>query len=120
MAGQVVIHPAQPSGCTLTVAPAQVATSPGEGQLNVSYDLSDPATVTVILKGQGETVWLATYTTVCPNGTGSMQYPVQADWWPLMANGMPFVLTTTTDKFTGSISSPLASGTITLGRKISN
>ena len=36
-----------------------------------------------LLNGQGESVWLANYTTYCPNGAGTMQMGVHAGWWPI-------------------------------------
>ena len=41
-----------------------------------------------LVSGQGESVWLATYTTHCPNGDGSMPMGVHAGWWPIDPSNM--------------------------------
>jgi len=50
-----------------------------QGMLRV--DMSDPNQW--LVRGQGESQWLADYTTHCPNGDGMMQTGVHAGWWPI-------------------------------------
>lgn len=84
--GQVNITTQPPfaGDCTTTIE-ASHAIGPHDGMLAVDdTDLDNPK-----VTGMGTTVWLATYTQVCPDGTTTtMQLPYSIAWWPL-APGAP-------------------------------
>ena len=59
--------------------PSVIGQGSGQGVLAVDMSNRDQW----LVRGQGESQWLATYTTHCPNGDGSMPLAVHAAWWPL-------------------------------------
>lgn len=77
--GQVTItkQPTSTGQCTTTID-ASHPIGAMDGHLTV--DDADPDNPTV--SGGGDTVWIATYTTVCPTGTSTMMLPYSAAWWP--------------------------------------
>jgi hypothetical protein len=82
--GQVVITQPPPNPtCTIQISPAQQAIAPAEGMMKLVSQPDGTLTIT----GMGTTVWLATYTTICPNGTGSMPSGFAAEWWPSPPGG---------------------------------
>lgn len=78
------------SGCTLAIRPSSHTMDHKEGTLVV--DASNPEQW--VFSGQGQSVWLATYTTYCPNGSQSMKMGVSAGWWPInpFAPGSPTIV----------------------------
>ena len=72
--------PKKAGNCRLTVGPTDHDIGPKEGNLTVQYVTDTIANIT----GGGTTVWLATYTTHCPDGSSkSFQAPASAAWWPV-------------------------------------
>lgn len=72
-----------------------------------------------VVSGQGESVWLATYTTHCPNGYGSWPMGVHAGWWPInpVDMGTPTPVTVTPGKAPDvyvKINGPMGTGTVHL------
>ena len=113
--GTVSAKPPDPTGCTLTISPSMVQMTPQEGTMIATYDLgTSPESPRI--QGQGQTQWLATYTTVCPNGTGTIQTGVFAAWWPLGGNGMPIPLVANNAGIDQDISGASASGHLKLAR----
>lgn len=79
MSGTVKWYPPKKSGdCDLTVTPTVHAIAPNEGTLTV--DASGPGRY--MIAGGGQSVWLAAYTTYCPNGDYSFPSSAGAAWWP--------------------------------------
>ncbi len=85
--------PATVSGgaCTLKINPSFNAMEGAKGQPTwyeeqrgsggrLVVDMSNP--MQWLVTGQGDSVWLATYITTCPNGSGSIPMGVHAAWWP--------------------------------------
>jgi len=114
------VHATVPSmltgGCTQTATPTDFTMGPNDGQMTVSYDLStgpdDP-----LVSGMGNSVWLATYTTVCPNGPGSYMAAIQAQWWPFMLGSAPMPVTAENAKLDIPINANGITGTVHLQRE---
>jgi hypothetical protein len=104
-------QPTSSGDCTITVD-ASHPMAEHDGQLAVDESGADP-----ILRGQGDTIWLATYTSVCPSGTSTMQQPYSVAWWPFDPTAPAPPQPAPDGKATFTASSPLASGTITIGRE---
>jgi len=85
-----------------------------QGMLRV--DMSDPSQW--LIRGQGESQWLADYTTHCPNGDGMMQTGVHAGWWPINPLDMtPIPVKVVSGKPPDTfvkIDGPMATGTVHL------
>jgi hypothetical protein len=105
-----------PSGCSLKVSPTDYDIGPNDGYMTATYDLKsgpdDP-----MISGMGTTVWLANYITFCPNGGGTQQFGIQAQWWPMPIGMMPTPVEATNGVYNDVISSPMASGTVHLTRQ---
>jgi len=111
------VHATVPSmltgGCTQTATPTDYTMGPNDGQMTVTNDLSGEAE----LSGMGTSVWLATYTTVCPNGPGSYMAAIQAQWWPLVLGSAPMTIQTVDGAATVPINANGVTGTLTLTRQ---
>ena len=100
-----------PSGDCTTTIEANHAIGTHDGQLTVDEtDYQNP-----IVTGGGTTVWLATYTSVCSNGTTTMMLPYSIAWWPLATGGNPPV-TLPAGTGTFAAANQMDTGTITLTR----
>jgi len=113
--GQVHVQvPATTSaGCALSISPKDYDIGPNDGTLSEKAELGGYA-----LSGMGTTVFLATYTTVCPNGTGQWMFAVQAPWWPSNP-GAPDVQTIGVEDTTVNfvVNTPNGNGTVHLTRQ---
>jgi hypothetical protein len=105
-----------PSGCTQTATPTDENIDTNEGTMTATYDLStgpdDP-----MVAGMGTTVWLANYTTMCPNGNGTMQAAIQAQWWPVMLGSAPTPVEAVGGVYSNTISAFGTTGTVHLTRQ---
>jgi hypothetical protein len=80
--------------------------------MKLVYDLvlgPDTANVT----GGGTTVWPATLTTVCPNGTLTLATAAQATWWPVSSTPV----TATDGVLDATVGNALGTATIHLLRE---
>ncbi|WP_239461458.1 hypothetical protein [Occallatibacter savannae] len=114
--------------CTLSIWPSSQVLKSGpptpavlvsdmvgsQGMLRV--DMSNPDQW--LIAGQGDSQWLADYTTHCENGDGTIQTGVHAGWWPLNPLNMaPTPVTVTAGKPPNiyvKIDGPMARGTVHL------
>lgn len=109
-----------PSSQVLKSGPARpaVLVSDTVGTLGMlRVDMSDPNRW--LISGQGESQWLADYTTYCPNGAGTIQTGVHAGWWPLdplnMGAATPVTITSgIPPEVYVKIDGPMATGTVHL------
>jgi hypothetical protein len=69
-----------------------------------------------MVAGMGTTVWLATYTVTCANGSNSMPAGLQAEWWPSVP-GAPTPVEASNGVYDNVVQSPTASGNVHLIRK---
>ena len=89
--------------CTITIDSSH-AIAQHDGMMVVS---DGPA-----VAGQGATIWLATYTSVCPNGTSTTMMPYAAYWWPNASDPTP--IPAPGGMVTIPIDAALGSGSVTL------
>jgi hypothetical protein len=104
-----------PNGCTQTVNPTEFSIGPNDGLMTVTYDLSTGFDNPMVA-GMGTTVWLATYTVTCANGSNSMPAGLQAEWWPSVP-GAPTPVEASNGVYDNVVQSPTASGNVHLIRK---
>jgi hypothetical protein len=79
---QVTVPPNTGAGCPQSVLPDHHTIAPDEGSMVVTYDFTSGLETENVVGG-GTTVWPATYTFECPNGTQLVDSDVQAQWWPI-------------------------------------
>ncbi len=108
--GQVNITtpPNTSPGCTVMIDPSHAMT-PGDGMLAVA---GDGATLTV--QGQGASVWAATWTITCDNGTTTQMLPYAAYWWPTPAGSAPPIEPAPGGSADFDVSTQLANGHVSL------
>lgn len=108
--GQVVIstQPVFSGDCTITIDSSH-AMAAHDGTM-----MLDDSTGALMVRGQGDTIWQATYTSTCPDGSSSTQMlPYSAAWWPLPSTGP--VPTEVIDGVANiSVNAELGTGTVTL------
>lgn len=111
----VKIPPTNGSGCSQSISPDHHTIAQDEGSLNVDYSLPGVGPENAIVKGGGTTVWPATLTTVCPNGTLALATAVQAPWWPANATTPP--LEAIDGVLNATVGNALATGTVQFVRQ---
>ena len=110
------------SGCAQSVSPADRpigAADPtsfegGDGTMNITYNLATGPEEGAVTGG-GSTAWPATLTTVCDNGTLTLDTTQVAQWWPVAVPLQSYP--TQNGVFDANISTPTATGTIHLVRQ---
>lgn len=102
-----------PNGCSLKVSPKDYQIGPKDGFMTATYDLGRGGESPMVA-GTGTTVWLATYTTDCPNGSGSMPGGLQAMWWPTTFGAPPTPLEASGGVYNNVIDSYGGKGTVHL------
>lgn len=108
--------PAQlPNGCTLSVSPLSQDIGSADGTMTAK-DSGIIGPYSPLVAGMGSTVWLATYTTTCANGTQSMQNGLQAEWWPAPFGSPPTPIEATGGVYVNNITTPTASGHVEVRR----
>jgi hypothetical protein len=116
--GQVHVHVPDtlPSGCTQKVSPTDQDIGSNDGYMTATYDMKNGPDSPMV-SGHGATVWLATYTVTCPNGTNSMPSGIQAEWWPMMLGAMPTPVEATDGVYDNVVSGQMGSGNVHLIRQ---
>ncbi|HUJ58214.1 MAG TPA: hypothetical protein VLX92_06970 [Kofleriaceae bacterium] len=110
--GEVNITTQPPSSgdCTTTIE-AHHAIASNDGRLTVDdTDYNNP-----VISGGGTTVWTATYTITCPDGTTTEQLPYSIAWWPTPETG-PVPVTAPAGSATVPVSGIGGAGTVTISR----
>lgn len=111
-----VVPATLPNGCTQTATPQQYDIGPSDGMMTATYN-GDPNDKNPMVAGMGTTVWLASYTTVCSGGQGSMDLAIQAPWWPFALGGPPPSFMAMSGLYDQDITANGATGHVTLHRQ---
>lgn len=111
-----VVPATLPNGCTQTATPTDYAIGAGDGMMTATYDLTTGPDSPMVA-GMGTTVWLANYITNCPNGSGTMQNVIQAQWWPVMLGSAPTPIEAFGGVYDNTISANGVTGIVHLTRQ---
>jgi hypothetical protein len=111
----ITTGPTPPQGCTLDIDASHAIAAQEGRMVDTVIESTDPNVPTMeTVQAQGITVWLATYTTHCPNGDGTQQFPFSAMWWPLPAGGPAPALPVVNNAVNWDISGASGTGHVTL------
>jgi hypothetical protein len=102
------------AGCPQSISPDTHTIAPDDGSMEIKYSLAS-GPEEGIATGGGTTVWPATLTIVCPNGTLVLDTAIQAPWWPLVPGAQLTATDGVLDANVGSQS--VGGGTIHLVRE---
>ena len=111
----VKIPPTNGSGCTQSISPDHHTIAQDEGSLHLDYSVPAVGPKNAAVTAGGTTVWPATLTTVCSNGTLTLATSVQAPWWPANATTTP--LEAINGTIDGTVGNALATGTVQFVRQ---
>jgi hypothetical protein len=112
---RVKIPPTNGSGCTQTISPDTHTIAQDEGSMSLLYTTASGPEDASVTAG-GTTVWPATLTTVCPNGTQMIDTAVQAPWWPALPASSSS-LQALNGVIDGTVGNQLATGTVRFVRQ---